>query len=193
MKGYLYITGVGTDPGLLNNLDDPILFENPPSLGACMPNIRRFVEPGDYVFVVSGKTPGVLQYVIGGMQVAEKVHAKVAYRRLPGNRLRKEKDGSVKGNVIVAADGAQHALDGHERTEFKSRTSNYVIGKNAVVLKAPKEVELGRKQTTSILSHLFGKRGDRPIDIIGRMKKLDETQVAELIAWLRHVKAAAKV
>ena len=193
MKGYLYITGVGTDPGKLNNLDDPMLFAKPPSLGACMPNIRRFVEPGDYVFVVSGKTPGVAQYVIGGMQVAEKVDAKVAYRRLPENRLRREKDGTVKGNVIVDAEGAQHELDGHKPAEFKGRTTNYVIGKDAIVLKTPKEVDLGRKQTTGVLCHLFGKKGDRPIDIIGRMKKLDELQVNGLIAWLRHVKVAARV
>jgi Nucleotide modification associated domain 2 len=193
VKGYIYITGVGTDPGLLSNLDDPALFGKTPTLGACMPNIRRFVDPGDYVFVVSGKTPGVDQYVVGGMRVSEKIDAKEAFKRFPENRLRCGDDGKVKGNVIVNADGSQHALDGHKPNEFKGRTVDFLVGKEAIVLRTPKEVELGRKQTVKVLSELLGKKGDRPIDIIGRMKKLDETQVSELVAWLKHVKAAARV
>jgi hypothetical protein len=74
-SGHIYITGAGTNPALRNNLDDPALFAHVPSLGACMPNIRRFVVPGDYVFVISGKVPNTDQYLIGGFRVRDKVSA----------------------------------------------------------------------------------------------------------------------
>ena len=38
-------------------------------------NIRDAVEYGDFIFVVSGKTSGVQQYVVGGLQVEEKISA----------------------------------------------------------------------------------------------------------------------
>ena len=78
MKGYIYITGTGADPGLYNNLDDP-LFGDPPTLGACMTNLRQFVDIGDYLFVVSGRAPAGQQYIIGGMRVAEKIDALAAH------------------------------------------------------------------------------------------------------------------
>src|ERR1700742_3663138 len=98
MKGYIYITGVGYDPGARRNLTDPALFGEVPTLGACMPNIRRFVEPGDYVFVVSGSSLGLKQYLIGGMRVAQKVDARDAYRVLPDHRLVRDRDDIVRGN-----------------------------------------------------------------------------------------------
>jgi hypothetical protein len=80
MKGYTYITRTGTDPQCGTPLKDPTL-DGTPSLGACMPNVRKWVVIGDHVFVISGKVPGVQQYVVGGFEVAEKMHAIEAYRR----------------------------------------------------------------------------------------------------------------
>src|ERR1700741_4700358 len=97
VKGYIYITGQGADPAAHQNLNDP-LFAKVPTLGACMPNIRRVVQLGDYIFVVSGRISTVEQYVIGGMRVDEKIDALAAYRRFPENRLHVNDQGQVWGN-----------------------------------------------------------------------------------------------
>lgn len=191
MKGYIYITGTGADPGLHNNLDDP-LFGDPPTLGACMTNIREFVDPGDYIFVVSGKTPNVQQYIIGGMRVAEKIDALAAHGRFPQNRLRIGEDGLVKGNIIVDEGGRQHPLDHHSAETFEKRIRNYIVGDQAAALVTPAEVELGRERSLRKLSEMFERRGNRAIDIIGRHRRLDEDRVNGLMDWLRGIKAAAK-
>lgn len=191
MKGYIYITGTGADPGLHNNLDDP-LFGDPPTLGACMTNIREFVDPGDYIFVVSGKTPSVQQYIIGGMRVAEKIDALAAHGRFPQNRLHIGDDGLVKGNIIVDERGKQHPLDHHEPETFEKRIRNYIVGDQSAALLTPAEVELGREQSLRKLSEMFERQGNRAIDIIGRHRRLDENRVNGLMDWLRGIKAAAK-
>ena len=191
MKGYIYITGTGADPGLHNNLDDP-LFGDPPTLGACMTNLREFVDPGDYLFVVSGKAKNVQQYIIGGMRVAEKIDALAAHGRFPQNRLQLGDDGLVKGNIIVDDAGKQHPLDHHSPKTFEKRIQNYIIGDQSAALLTPAEIELGRERSLRKLSEMFERPGNRAIDIIGRHRKLDEDKVNGLMDWLRGIKAAAK-
>ncbi|MBB3774998.1 hypothetical protein FHS52_000941 [Erythromicrobium ramosum] len=156
-----------------------------------MTNLREFLDPGDHIFVVSGKTPSVQQYVIGGMRVVEKIDALAAYGRFPQNRLRIGDDGLVKGNIIVDADGNQHPLDHHSPDTFNKRIRNYLVGDQAAALVTPAEVELGREQSLRKLSEMFERPGNRAIDIIGRQRRLDETQVKDLMDWLRGIKAAA--
>ena len=190
MKGYIYITGTGADPGLRNNLDDP-LFGDPPTLGACMTNLREFVDPGDYLFVVSGKAANVQQYILGGMRVAEKIDALAAYGRFPQNRLRRDENGFVRGNIIVDERGRQHPLDHHAPDSFERRIRNYIVGDQAAALQTPVEVQLGREQSLRKLSEIFERPGNRAIDILGRHRKLDENQVHGLMDWLRGIKASA--
>jgi len=191
MKGYIYITSSGTDPSLRGNLNDP-LFTKVPTLGACMPNIRRFVTKGDWIFVISGKVAGVQQYVVGGLQVEEKIDALAAYDRFPDNRLTMGAGGLVMGNVIVQPDGRQHPLDSHPAETFQNRVKNFVVGGNAIALSTPQEVELGRQQTLGKLGDILGRRrgANRVIDAMGRMSKLDEPQVAQILDWLSGIKAA---
>lgn len=192
MKGYIYITGDGADPAARQNLNDP-LFAKVPTLGACMPNIRRVVALGDYIFVVSGKVSAmpIQQYVIGGMRVAEKIDALAAYKRFPENRLHHNADGRVWGNVIVSRNGKQHPLDHHPSESFEDRVKNFIVGADPVVLETEREVALGRSQSLQKLSSIIGKRGNRMIDVMSRWAKLDEAQVAELLAWLQGVKTTA--
>lgn len=190
MKGYIYITGTGADPGLRNNLGDP-LFGDCPSLGACMTNIRQFVDPGDYIFVVSGSVPTASQYVIGGLRVAEKIDHLAAYGRFPENRLHKDANGFVRGNIIVDEYGNQHPLDHHKAETFERRIKNFIVGDESAALLTEREVQLGRERTLRKLSDVFDKPGNRPIDIIGRHRKLDENQVHGLMDWLRGIKAEA--
>jgi hypothetical protein len=192
VKGYIYITGTGTDPFARGNLNDPLLFTRTPTLGACMPNIRRLVLPGDFVFVVSGKVPGVQQYVVGGMRVEEKITALAAFRRFPDNRLHRNANGLVWGNVVVDSKGRQHPLDHHPSQTFSERVKNFIVGSNPVALETPEEVAVGRDQTLPKLSRLLGKKGNRVIDVMSRWSKLDEAQVRELIAWLEGIKGAPK-
>jgi hypothetical protein len=189
LKGYIYITGQGADPAARQNLNDPH-FGKVPTLGACMPNIRRLVELGDYIFVVSGKIPAVQQYVIGGMCVADKIDALAAYNRFPANRLHKDAGGRIQGNVIVTADGDQHPLDHHPTETFEQRVKNFIVGSKPIVLETEREVALGRAQSLEKLSVLLGKSGNRVIDVMGRFAKLDEQQVLDLLAWLRGIKGS---
>jgi hypothetical protein len=190
MKGYIYITASGTDPALRGNLNDP-LFTRVPSLGACMPNIRRNVTKGDWIFVVSGKVAGAEQYVVGGLQVEEKIDALAAYNRFPENRLTIGDGGLIMGNVIVQADGTQHPLDQHSSETLEERIKNYIVGGSSVALTTAREVELGRQQTLRKLSEIRGRRGaNRIIAAMGRWSKLDEAQVAQMLDWLSEIKAA---
>jgi hypothetical protein len=191
VKGYIYITGQGADPAASKDLNDPI-FGKKPTLGACMPNIRRAVQLGDYIFAVSGKMPVVQQYVIGGIRVAEKIDALAAYHRFPQNRLHKGTDGRIWGNIIVTEKGKQHPLDHHSADTFEERVKNFIVGDESISLETEREVELGRSQSLAKLSSILDKRGNRVIDIMGRLAKLDEEQVRELLAWLRGIKATAE-
>lgn len=174
-----------------DNLGDP-LFGDPPTLGACMTNLRQFADLGDYLFVVSGKTPNAQQYIIGGMRVAEKIDALAAYGRFPQNRLKRDENGFVRGNIIVDAQGRQHPLDHHKPDTFERRIRNYIIGDQSAALQTDREIELGRERSLRKLSEMFERPGNRAIDILGRHRKLDEGQVHGLMDWLRGIKAAAK-
>jgi hypothetical protein len=190
MKGYVYIASNGTDPALRNNLNDP-LFSRVPTLGACMPNVRRLVDIGDFIFLVSGKTTGARQYVVGGIRVEEKIHALAAYGRFPENRLSRLPDGRLTGNIIVQADGSQHPLDRHSPTTFERRIENYIVGSRGIALTTEREVELGRQQTIEKLSSILGRQQrNRVIDIMGRWAKLDASQVDAMLDWLQGLKAA---
>ena len=79
MKGYIFITSSGYDPERGKHLKDPFLDGDVGSLGACMPNIRKRVQPGDHIFVVSGRIKEAPQYVVGGFEVQEKMHAAAAF------------------------------------------------------------------------------------------------------------------
>ena len=189
VKSYIYISGHGADPQANGRLNDPIL-RGRASLGACMPNIRRLVERGDYIFVVSGKTSGVQQYVVGGFEVADKIDTLAAYQRFPENRLRLNDDGILEGNIIVNADGSKHALDTHQVSTFDNRVKNWILGNNPVALESDREVELGRMQTLDKLSSILNKpKANRIIDVMGRWAKMNEAQTAEMLTWLKGIKA----
>jgi hypothetical protein len=170
-KGYMYITSTGYDPECGNAINDPHLGDVP-TLGACMPNIRRVVAPGDHILLVSGSVSGVRQYVVADFEVAEKIEACEAYERFPLLRLHLDKDGNKRGNIIVDEHGRQSALDHHGG--FAQRIHNYIVGRDALVLSHPKEVQRGRAETMGILQDVFGKQGRAPINVIGRWSRLDE-------------------
>jgi len=189
MKGYIYTMFEGADPGRGWRLTDPI-FGKKPTLGACMPNIRRLVTEGDHIFVISGRVAGVRQYVVGGFEVQEKIAALAAYRRFPENRQRREVDGSLSGNIIVTEDGRRSSVDYH--SNFEKRLENYVIGCKPVMLKTPQQIEQGRAETLMFLGDLFGRTGDRLADVTGRWRRLDANQVNLLRDWLDRIKRGRK-
>ena len=185
MNGYIYTMYQGADPGHGWIMNDPI-FGKPPTLGACVPNIRRAVQLGDFVFAVSGRVLGECQFVVGGFKVSEKINALTAYGRFPENRIRRSPDGSIQGNVIVSADGSQHPDDRH--ANFERRVENYLVGSDPVVLEAQAEFDHAREETLGALSRIFGRVGNRVFDIIGRSRRLDEQQTVELLGWLHSIK-----
>jgi hypothetical protein len=163
IKGYIYITSTGYDPEHGKSLKDPYLGDVP-TLGACMPNIRRQVSPGDHIFVVSGKIPGAQQTVMGGFEVAEKLESmNMAFDRFPALRLHRGEDGQLRGNIIVTAEGKQHPLDTHSSESFQERIKNYIIGRAPVVIRTAAEIAQGRVETLPVLREVLGRDGRNPI------------------------------
>lgn len=155
-----------------------------------MPPIRRLVLPGDHVFVISGATKGVQQYVVGGFQVAEKIDALAAYDRFPENRLQLNAEGKLVGNVLIDGAGNQHPLDTHSADNFARRIENYLVGVDPIALETPAEVARGRSETLDRLSSILEKpRANRVIDVMGRWARLDEAQIEKTLDWLRGIKA----
>ncbi len=189
MKGYIYTMFRGADPGVGWRMTDP-LFGRVPTLGACMPNIRRAVVPGDFVFVVSGSVSGVRQYVVGGFRVAEKINALEAFERFPENRMRKHGDGTLVGNVIVNSDGSQNKHDYHKN--FAKRIENYIVGRDPIVLKTHDEIEVGREQTLEVLQDVFDTKRKSVGNIVSRWRRLNEAQIDTLSTWLKHIKQEGK-
>ena len=186
MVGRIFITRTGYDPQRGRHIKDPYLSDTP-SLGACRPDIRRRLAPGDHVFVISGKVPDANQFVIGGFEVESKIDMREAYRLFPEQRLRRRDDGQLAGNIIVNSKGGQHRLDDHQ--SFKRRIANYVVGKNLISLITPQEIALGREQTLEVLCDIFQKKGTSPFQVVGHWgSELSEDHVLQLRAWLASIK-----
>jgi hypothetical protein len=192
MIGKIFITSSGYDPQLGKHVKDPYLGPNA-SLGACRPDIRRQVEEGDHIFVISGKLPNIRQFVMAGFEVEKKIDAQQAYQMFPEQRLRLRDDGQLTGNIIVDANGAQHQLDNHDPAKLVKRVSNYVVGTNGIALIKPAEIALGREQTLDALREILKKNGGSPWEIVGHYgSQLTEKQVHQLREWLRSIRKSAK-
>jgi len=187
-KAYVYITSTGYDPERGKAINDPYLGDVP-TLGACMPNIRRAVVPGDHIFLVSGSVPDVRQFVVAGFEVAEKIDADEAHQRFPRLRLHIDKDGNKRGNIIVDGHGKQSLLDNHDG--FEERIHNYIVGRDPVALTQPREILRGRAETMAVLQEVFGKKGRAPINVIDHCSRLDENQIDQIRKWLLHIKRAS--
>ncbi len=192
MIGKIFITSSGYDPQQGKHVKDPYLGPNA-SLGACRPDIRRQVEEGDHIFVISGKLPNVRQFVMGGFEVQSKIDAQEAYKLFPDQRLHLREDGQLTGNIIVDRNGAHHQLDNHAPATFVKRISNYIVGTNTIALVKPNEIALGREQTLDALREILKKNGGSPWKIVGHYgSQLTEEQVHQLRRWLRSLTKAAK-
>lgn len=185
MKGYIYTMFTGADPGLGWQMTDPI-YGKTPTLGACMPNVRRAVEIGDYIFSISGRVQTEKQYIVGGFAVDEKINALAAYRRFPENRMKVEEDGSLRGNIIIDKNGKHLDFDYH--TNHEKRIENYIIGRDPIIIEGKKQIQKAREQTVQILNELFGKNEDTVAKIIGRWRKLDSSQINDLIGWIDQIR-----
>lgn len=189
MFGKIIITRSGYDPERGKHIKDPYLGDSP-SIGACRPDVRKRIQIGGHLFVISGKVQEVPQVVVGGFEVAEKISAMEAFHRFPEQRLRTRTDGQLDGNVIVNSRGKQHRLDDHRN--FGERVDNYIVGTNPVVLETPDEIQLGREQTVQALQEILKKKGARPIDIVGRWgRDLTEEEAEKLRNWLIAIKKSA--
>jgi len=184
VKGYIYTMYAGADPSRGWILNDPI-FGASPTLGACVPHIRRAVTTGDHIFVVSGRVQGEKQFVIGGFEVAEKIDALAAFRRFPQHRLKSHESGQLIGNIIVDSRGNHHPLDEHEN--FEKRIENYIVGRDPVVLETPSQFRVAKAESIDVLSEVFDRKGRRIFDIIGRYRRMDENQVEQMRDWLKRL------
>ena len=192
MIGKIFITSSGYDPQFGRHVKDPYLGPNA-SLGACRPDVRRQVNKGDHIFVISGKLPNVRQFVMGGFEVLKKLSAQEAYEMFPDRRLHLLEDGQLAGNIVVDANGVQHQLDEHDPATFANRVSNYIVGGNSIALIKPREIALGREQTLDALREILRKNGGSPWEIVGHYgSRLTEEQVHQLREWLRSLSKAAK-
>jgi len=190
IKGYVYTMFKGADPGEGWEMTDPILGKGKiPTMGACRPDIRRKVQLGDQIFVVSGRAGGIQQYVVGGFAVGQKITQLIAYTRFPENRQYLGPDGKPLGNVIILEDGSHNPIDYH--TDFENRVDNYIIGQDPIVLETPDEIRRGRAETLTALKEIFHQEGDTVFKVIGRGRRLDQNQVEQMRRWLSGIKNAS--
>ena len=190
IKGYVYTMFKGADPAEGWEMTDPIFGKGKvPTMGACQPTIRRMVERGDQIFVISGHVSGVQQYVVGGFAVGQKIHQLTAYNRFPENRQHLDANGHLLGNVIVMPDGRQNPLDYH--SNFENRVDNYIIGEDPILLETPEEVRRGRSQTLNVLKAIFQVDGDTVFDVIDRARRMNGDQVELMRQWLSGIKNAS--
>jgi hypothetical protein len=183
--GKIFITQSGYDPEYGRHVNDPFLGPTP-TLGACRPDIRRKLKKGDHIFTISGRVPGVAQFVMGGFEIAAKIPAGEAYKQFPNLRLHQLDDGQVSGNIIVNSRGEQHALDNH--SSFHKRIENYVIGTNLVAARSAREIEVARKETLEVLQEIIRKKGKSAFELVGRFgADLSELQVIQLRQWLADI------
>ena len=186
MIGKIFITRTGYDPQLGRHIKDPYLGDVP-SMGACRTDFRKQLNVGDHIFLISGKVKEADQFVVGGFEVAKKMHAMQAYYEFPEQRLHTREDGQLAGNIILNYEGMQHELDNHNN--FENRIKNYIIGINRVVLETDDEIERGRKETMEALQDIIQKKGDSPIKVVGRWgSQIDEKQIIDLRNWLSSIK-----
>ena len=187
MVGKIFITRTGYDPQVGKHVKDPYLDGKRATLGGCRPDVRRKLQVGDHIFVISGKVPGHQQFVMCGFEIADKITAMDAFRMFPDLRLRKRPDGQLTGNVIVAANGEQHELDDH--TGFDRRVNNYVVGTDVLALLTDEEIGAGREQTLPFLQDVLHRHGKTVFEVISRFgRDLTEQQVLELRRWLEELK-----
>jgi hypothetical protein len=193
MSSYIFISP-GSDPGMGRPLADPILRAgSKPTMGTCRPDLRRLVKLGDHIFVISGSMgKRVNQYVIGGLEIDSKLEDQIAaYDAFPENRLNFDESGQRHGNIIVTADGLHDPRDSHGN--FDKRIRNYLVGKNPVALETPREIELGRERSVSILSNVFDRPEATTIgQIIGRFRKLSDDQAYRIRSALDDLKREAR-
>ena len=107
MIGKIFITRTGYDPQLGRHIKDPYLGDVP-SMGACRTDFRKQLNVGDHIFLISGKVKEADQFVVGGFEVAKKMHAMQAYYEFPEQRLHTREDGQLAGNIILNYEGMQH-------------------------------------------------------------------------------------
>ena len=180
MVGKIYITRHGYDPERGKLIKYPYLGPCP-TLGACRPDIRKTLQKGDHIFLITGKVPDFNQVILAGFEVESKISAIEAYRLFPELRLRRLEDGQLTGNIIVTPEGRQHPLDDH--SSFERRIDNYIVGTNLITLATPEEIADGRQQTLSVLCDILHKKGNSPFELVGRSgAKLNEEQVLQLRA-----------
>ncbi|MEQ8364032.1 MAG: hypothetical protein RH948_14265 [Cyclobacteriaceae bacterium] len=189
MKGYIYTMFQGADPGKGWAMTDPI-YGAKPTLGACMPNIRRAVDVGDYIFSISGRVKNVQQFIVGGFAVEQKLNSLAAREMFPDNILHKEKDGTLRGNIIV--DHNLNRLKDDYHTNWEKRIDNYIVGTKPKFFQSQREIDEARKETLTILQDTFKRKGETVSDVIGRWRRLDEEQIHNLITWIEAVKMKSK-
>ena len=184
MKGYIYTMYKGADPAEGWQMTDPI-YGKIPTLGACMPNIRKAVEKGDYIFSISGRVANIKQYVVGGFRVDEKIDSLAAYERFPQNRMTVDESGVFLGNIIFDEKGNHLDCDYHKNHE--NRVDNFVVGEDPIVIQGNEQVEKARKETLDFLNKLFGRHEDSIYKVVSRWRKLNEAQIKELLNWMKNI------
>lgn len=176
----------GADPAKGWEMTDPI-YKGIPTMGACRPDIRRAVERGDFIFSVSGRVVNIKPHVVGAFSVDQKIDALMAYDRFPEKRMRINDDGILQGNVIVDEKGERLPFDYH--TNHAKRVSNYIIGADPIFFDKENEIEKAKNETLEILNYIFGTKEEKVSKIIARWRKMDASQVKDLLDWMKKIKS----
>lgn len=187
MKGYIYPMFRGADPSIGWEMTDPI-YKGIPTMGACRTDIRRVIERGDFVFSISGNVVNVRPHIVGAFEVDEKIHGIAAYKQFPQNRMKVNEEGKLQGNIICDEKGEHLGIDYHPHDTFDQRIQNFIIGKNPIFFDKKTEMEKAKAETLRVLNYIFNRNEDKVSKIIGRWRKMDESQVKDLLDWMHKIK-----
>jgi hypothetical protein len=193
IKGYIYIASAfhtvnrskcGQGGTWVDN--DPHFWTEPPTWGICRNDLRKRAEIDNYIFFVLPRHGRHPQMVFGWLRIAEKISHLDAYHR-PDLLTKRMGNKNPNGNIIVDAHGNYNPFDcGVHKDKFQKIKNDYVVG-DPLNSRMFNDLEIRALAPTFIptLNSIFGKSGQRAIDIVSKYgQKLNEQQVKSLLQWL---------
>jgi hypothetical protein len=189
MRGYIYIAGAfkSLDPKSIGDVDnDPHFWEMPPTWGICRHDLRAGAQVGDVIFFVLPKASGLPQTIFAYLTIQEIISHADAYAR-PDLRSKRMGNKKPNGNIIVDDQGKYDKHDEWVHADNVEKIKNrYAIGSQEKSLMLSRDsIDKLAPQFVTRVGNILKRKGNTAADIVSRKgKKLSETQVKAILAWL---------
>lgn len=194
VANWIYIAGV------FNHLDnnqgqwldnDPHIWTKPFTWGICRPDLRKFVQPDNYVFFILPKSSPHPQMIFAYIRIKEIISHDAAFKEARLNAKRMRNGADPNGNILVDGNGCYNSADGNaHRDRFSWIKQRYAIG----YINQSKRISISKIRDRSeyfieFLNDLFNFQGDQRKDsvvsiITRKGRKLSDDQVRRILKWL---------